>query len=54
MDMLVRLQKAKLELFIVAEKKSACFLHVTCANNAREAWLSLKEQYEPTTVAEEL
>ena len=41
-DTLFRLQKAKSELLTVVEKISLCFLGVSCAKNAREAWLSLK------------
>ena len=38
----------------MVEKISVCFLCVSCAKNVREAWVSLKERYKPTTVAEEL
>ena len=47
-------RKAKLELLAELDKSSVCFLRVSCAKNARDAWLSLKERYKSTTVAEEL
>ena len=47
-------RKAKLELLTELDKSSVCFLRVSCAKNARDAWLSLKERYKSTTVAEEL
>ena len=53
-DTIVRLRKAKSELLTAVEKSSLCFLSISCAKNAREAWSSLNEQYEPTTVVEEL
>ena len=53
-DILRRLQKAKLELMTAVEKNFICFLRVSQYKNAREAWVSLKERYEPSTVAEEL
>ena len=53
-DILVRLRKAKLELLTAVEKISICFLRVSCAKTAIEAWVSLKERYKPSTVAEEL
>ena len=53
-DILAKSRKAMLELLTAVEKSSVCFLRVSCAGNARKAWLSLKERYEPTTVAEEL
>ena len=53
-DILVRSWKAKSELLTAVEKSSICFLCVSCAKTARDAWVSLKERYEPSTVAEEL
>ena len=53
-DILVRLRKAKLELLTAVEKSSICFLRVSRAKTARDAWVSLKERYKPSTVAEEL
>ena len=53
-DILRRSQKAKLELMTAVEKSSICFLHVSREKNVREAWISLKEQYDPSTVAEEM
>ena len=54
LEIIFRLWKAKLELLTAVEKSSVCFLWLSCVNNAREAWLSLKEQYKPTTAAEEM
>ena len=42
------------ELLTVVETGLVCFLRVSCARNARKVWLSLKEHYMLTTVAEEL
>ena len=53
-DVLARSRKAKSELLTAVEKSSICFLRVSRAKTAREAWVSLKERYEPSTVAEEL
>ena len=43
-----------MDLLTTVEKSSVCFLRVSCARNARKVWLSLKKQYKPTAVAEEL
>ena len=53
-DILEKSRKATLELLTAEEKSSVCFLRVSCAGNTRKAWLSLKERYKPTMVAEEL
>ena len=53
-DILARLRKAKLELLTAVEKSSIFFLRVSRAKTTREAWVSLKEHYEPSTVAEAL
>ena len=53
-DILARSWKAKLELLTAVEKSSICFLCVSCVKNARQTWVSLKEQYKLSTVAEEL
>ena len=53
-DILAKSRKATLELLTAVEKISVCFLRVSCTGNARKLWLSLKEQYKPMTVAEEL
>ena len=53
-NILAKSRKATSELLTAVEKISVCFLRVSCARNSRKVWLSHKERYKPTTVAEEL
>ena len=53
-DILASSRKATSELLTAVEKSSVCFLHFSCAGNARKAWLSLKEWCKPLTVTEDL